>query len=51
MSSFGGRFEPRDNIDCACDKGADSCTCEQDAQDAMEADRDDRNDAIRKGEW
>ena len=44
-------YEPDFAIDCACDRGGDDCTCEQDAQDAFEADRDDRNDAIRKGEW
>jgi len=44
-------YEPREDIDCACDRGGDDCTCEQDAQDAFEADRDNRNDAIRKGEW
>jgi len=44
-------YEPREDIDCACDRGGDDCTCEEDALDAMEADRDNRNDAIRKGEW
>jgi hypothetical protein len=48
MSRFGRRFEPREQIDCECEA---TCTCEQDAQDAFEADCDDRNDAIRKGEW
>ena len=38
-------FEPPEDIDCACDRGGDDCTCEQDAykDDALlraEADRD-----------
>ena len=31
-------YEPPEDIDCACDRGGDDCTCEQDAQDAMEDD-------------
>ena len=29
-------YEPPDQIDCACDRGGDDCTCEQDAEDARE---------------
>ena len=29
-------FEPREDIDCACDRGGDDCTCEQDAQDVAD---------------
>jgi hypothetical protein len=29
-------YEPPEDIDCACDRGGDDCTCEQDAQDAYD---------------
>ena len=29
-------YEPREAIDCACDRGGDDCTCEQDAIDGAE---------------
>ena len=43
-------YEMTGEIDCACDKGGDDCTCEQDALDAEEQDAIDRADAERKGE-
>ena len=44
-------YEMSGEIDCACDRGGDDCTCEQDAEDAAEQDAIDRADSERKGEW
>ena len=43
-------YEPTEDIDCACDRGGDDCTCEQDAQDEADDAAIDAEQARREAE-